>query len=337
MERVMQRQLSPALEKNGKRLDVLNFGVYAYSLAQEYLTLRDHVWKYDPQIVILVLDELVVLKNTLKTKPDDIGGEAPTYSVRDGHLVPDEPTPGLMAIRSSPEPLESRTQQRFTTLKNQVRLLSMASWARSRFKLKWITLKESLHSYFRGGTVSPSTSNLERTTVWPYRADVPEMQEDWDITKAFLREMKAESDRHGAEFLVVVSDLPNQTHPSVTQRMAFQQQNHLRSLYESDQHMEDMCRQLGIEVLTLAHPMGEYASKYGVFLHLHSADNTGHWNIVGNQLAGYFVANELQTRSATFQAWEASGQQTRKVESWSSRRSMVAKPRGANVTSLSNY
>src|SRR5205814_6625220 len=55
----------------GKKIEVLNFGVSGYGTAQELLTLREQVWKYSPDIVMLAIttnnditDNLRALKKT---------------------------------------------------------------------------------------------------------------------------------------------------------------------------------------------------------------------------------------------------------------------------------
>ena len=35
------------------KVEVINFGVTEYSTTQEFLTLRNHVWDYDPDVILL--------------------------------------------------------------------------------------------------------------------------------------------------------------------------------------------------------------------------------------------------------------------------------------------
>ena len=37
----------------GKKIEVINFGVSEYGTTQQYLTLKNNVWKYDPDLIIL--------------------------------------------------------------------------------------------------------------------------------------------------------------------------------------------------------------------------------------------------------------------------------------------
>ena len=86
-EAVLERELAPDFERQGKRVDVLNFGVAGYSLAQQYLTLQNHIWKYDPQVVVLIFDDYLILKDTLKTDPPSPRGRPDSLLHRAGRTA----------------------------------------------------------------------------------------------------------------------------------------------------------------------------------------------------------------------------------------------------------
>ena len=50
---LMQKKLNSCLNKSNQKIEVINFGVTEYSTTQELLTLRYHVWNYNPDIVLL--------------------------------------------------------------------------------------------------------------------------------------------------------------------------------------------------------------------------------------------------------------------------------------------
>src|SRR5712691_2332402 len=52
---VMERRLQECDAFPGKQIEVINFGVSGYGTAQELLTLRNQVWKYAPDIVMLAV------------------------------------------------------------------------------------------------------------------------------------------------------------------------------------------------------------------------------------------------------------------------------------------
>jgi hypothetical protein len=137
------------------------------------------------------------------------------------------------------------------------------------------------------------------------------MQENWEIGEAFIKEMKADCDRHGAEFWIVISDEEMQSHPSLAVRNTFMQHKGLASLDESDQRVEQFCQAIGVHVLALAKPVGEYAVTHNVVLHGLGDSNAGHWNKLGNELVGRLISGELQSHSRMVQSWESGAGSTR--------------------------
>src|SRR6476659_3875169 len=68
---VMGKRLEECGAFPGKKIEVINFGVSGYGTAQELLTLRERVWKYSPDLVLLavatnndITDNSRVLKQT---------------------------------------------------------------------------------------------------------------------------------------------------------------------------------------------------------------------------------------------------------------------------------
>src|SRR5688500_16466616 len=71
-----------------KQVDVLNFGVSGYGTAAELITLRERVWEYAPDIVLLaVTTNNDVVDNSRELKKTD---EVPYFVYREGKLVLDD-------------------------------------------------------------------------------------------------------------------------------------------------------------------------------------------------------------------------------------------------------
>jgi hypothetical protein len=105
-EAVMDRDLSQKIDPLGWHADVLNFGVPGYTYSQEYLTLHNHVWKYEPQIVILLFAAFPVLKTTRAFYPGELQG-APVYVLQDdGELVRGRDYKKYSPDRSPPSAME---------------------------------------------------------------------------------------------------------------------------------------------------------------------------------------------------------------------------------------
>ncbi len=85
--KVMQEKLSGCGAFDGKKIEIINFGISGYGTAQEFLTLKEKVWKYSPDIVLLAIttnnditDNYRAFKRT----------EIPYYVYRDNELVLDD-------------------------------------------------------------------------------------------------------------------------------------------------------------------------------------------------------------------------------------------------------
>ena len=94
-EEVIERELQKAAPGRWRNVEVMNFGVPGYGMAQEYQTLHNRVWKYHPQIVVLATTAFVVLTNARELYPFP-GQTLPSLILR---TVPWCPTPKLALPR----------------------------------------------------------------------------------------------------------------------------------------------------------------------------------------------------------------------------------------------
>jgi hypothetical protein len=299
-EAVMSRDLSRDLEARGWSADVLNFGVPGYTYSQEYLTLQNHVWKYQPQIVILLFSSFPVLKTVRNFYPAELKG-APVYVLQDGKLVPD-------AITRSTPPLDAHRQifkNRSSDWMNKSYLATLLNAARVKVK-EFVPALKARWQKPSATAPSTATSSAERLS---YNPDLPEAQEAWSIAEAIFKAMKEDCYRHGAEFWIVMADQEKQVTPDLAAREAFQKSMNLPSLDAVDQHMERFGAAQGIPVFALAKPLSDYALSHKTYLHgaPNSAEHSGHWNAVGNAQVGHAIAKELEARS-TFVRELISGQ-----------------------------
>jgi hypothetical protein len=198
-------------------------------------------------------------------------------------------------------------KNRFADLMNQSYLLCMLHQAAVELPGQIRNIKAALSPRAVPPVSAASTLPQDYMQWWPYMPGLPEMQENWKITEAFLREMKAECDRHGAELQVVIVDEQMQSHPDLTARENFMRSKGLASLDESDQRLERFCEGNGIGVFPLAPPMSAYAVVHNFMLHGEGSDNAGHWNKTGHRMAGQFIADALLSHSAVVQAWAGKG------------------------------
>src|SRR5882724_4056131 len=83
----LERKLSGCNAFPGKRVEVINFGVSGYGTAQELMTLRQKVWDYAPDIVMLAFTTFNdVYDNSRALSKTE---EVPYFVYRNGELVYD--------------------------------------------------------------------------------------------------------------------------------------------------------------------------------------------------------------------------------------------------------
>src|SRR5882762_11303929 len=84
---LLERKLQECDVFPGKKIEVINFGVSGYGTAQELMTLRQKVWDYSPDIVVLAFttyNDIYDNSRALSKTP-----EVPYFTYRNGELVYD--------------------------------------------------------------------------------------------------------------------------------------------------------------------------------------------------------------------------------------------------------
>jgi hypothetical protein len=84
---LLERRLEECHAFAGKHVEVLNFGVSGYGTAQELMTLRQKVWDYSPDIIVLALTTYNDIYDNSRalSKTEDV----PYFTYRNGELVYD--------------------------------------------------------------------------------------------------------------------------------------------------------------------------------------------------------------------------------------------------------
>jgi hypothetical protein len=291
----MERGLDATASRHGRHVEVLNFGVAGYSFSQNYLTLRNNVWKYGPRIVILVAATFSVLKSVPDLYPGPPKG-TPFYRLRDGHLELDR-SAGLAA----PDPRRQKIKNLLSDLMNRSYLLSLFNMARARLPAHLAAVRKTLGLRDESGG---SSLPPDYAAVWPFLPDLPQTQTAWAISEALLLEMRDECRRRGAEFYVVVADAEAQAHPDPFARASYARRLGVPSLDLGDRRFQAFGAANGIGVLPLAPTITAWAEAHAVPLHgPPQAYNHGHWNELGNRIAAEAINRYLYQQSSILNEW----------------------------------
>ena len=109
---VMEKELTARHCYGERRVEVLNFGVAGYSTAQELLTLRQEVWKYHPDLVLVALYPARDIANNVRELNNAVNPERSPYFVyRGDKLVEDESFRSLVALQPRQIVLQNASYQ----------------------------------------------------------------------------------------------------------------------------------------------------------------------------------------------------------------------------------
>jgi hypothetical protein len=281
----------PALAS--RRPEVINFGVSGYGTGQELLLLRQRVWNYAPDVVLLAFTTGNDIRNNSRRLEPERG--RPFMELRNGRLEFD------FSFRASPwfQFKESHFAQTFRyPLLYGSRVLQM--------------LGETLRigqADRPDGRAKTAKSNADGQTTTPWDGDAeagldslvyveprdPDWADAWNVTEALIEAMQDDVKAHGATFVTVTLTSGPQVFPDAEARRRFASRLGVANLFYPDMRIRDLGARRHFPVVNLAPTFQEYADGHRTFLHgfANSGFGVGHWNVEGHRLAGEVIAQEV--------------------------------------------
>lgn len=276
---VMERKLCKDEAFSGKKVEVINFGVHGYGTAQELITLREKVWQYAPDIVLLAFFTRNDVTNNYRF-PEIKDFFRPYFIFQDDKLVFD----GAFVNSDTYRSRLSWWTLAYDTIRDKSRIVQIM------FKI--INSYSDQVKQQRILTEGRETSFVDK--VYKEPADT-NWQEAWQVTEELITLMRNEVIEKGAKFLVVTLSNPIQVHPEPSIRQKFMEDLGISGLFYPDWRINALAEREGFTVLNLAPSFQTYAEKNKVCLH--GFDNFvpcfGHWNAFGHQLAGEIISQKI--------------------------------------------
>lgn len=301
---IMGRKLQECDAFKNKRVEVINFGVSGYGTAQELLTLREQVWKYSPDLVLLavttnndITDNSRILKRT-----DDI-----PYFVYDGaQLTLDDSFKNSRTYRAR----DSTLGRLGNWLRSHSRLVGAMIQGHRGFKILLASRQAKRSSSAPPQVPRPVESGEAKT---PEKPDLFARSEElgtdnlvylepnnsvwndaWRVTEGLLVQTRDEVTAQGAKFVVVTLSNGPQVLPDPASRAGFKSRFGITDLFYPDNRIKSLGARAGIPVVTLAPELQEFAERNQVFLHGFGENlGNGHWNVTGHRLAGELIAKKV--------------------------------------------
>jgi hypothetical protein len=286
---VMGERLRECGAFGGRKIEVINFGVSGFSTARELITLRQRVWRYSPDIVLL----LVTTGNDVRDNSRLLNREyaalpLPYFVYRNGALVLDD-----SVLRARNESLGFRLQHSslgdsLSWLRRNMRLLGLIDEVRTDFQNYRLKQKTVSRGFGDEAGIDAQVYTEPTSPAW---------DEAWRVTEGLLIQMRDEVKEHGAKFLVVTGSNGIQVYPDPAVRRDFMRRLGVSDLFYPDRRIKALGEREGFEVLNLAPTLQEYAGQNKAVLH--GTNGLGHWNVLGHHLVGGQIAETLCQSAAT--------------------------------------
>jgi hypothetical protein len=287
---IAERELGSCAALAGETPEVMNFGYEGYGTAQELLLLRQRVWAYQPDRVVLVFFVGNDLRNNSKTLQK---GGRPYFVYREDDLVIDASFNDSLGQRLRTGPIG----RGFYDLLPYSRVLQL--WFHA---LEQRRVAEKLARIEEDARLAPQ--NLVAGDEPGLDAQVyreprdPDWRLAWRITEDLLRRVRDDVRAHGAHFLLVTVGTAIQVHPDPAQRARFAGVLDVPDLDYPDARLRAFAQREGIEILPLVPPLRRAAEASGECVHGtgHSLECYGHWNATGHRIAGAELGRALCAR-----------------------------------------
>ncbi len=277
---VLEKDLETCEALNGRKVEVLNYGVSGYGPAQERLTLRNNALKYKPDLVLLALftgNDILNSERALDGHKDRV-----YYTLDQGVLTLDD---------SNTQAFRFKWKRFWRTLRNAIINTSNLFQVIREGTTRLRNLMRANDSGDSKAVFAPTGREYE-----VFRAPkTPEWQKGWATTEALVTAIHKDSVSSGAEFLLAILPGPVQVYPDAALRQNFAMSLNVNDLDYADRRLTAFAASAEIPALALKEPLRHFADETGTFLHgfPNSVLGIGHWNVEGHRVAGETLARKI--------------------------------------------
>jgi hypothetical protein len=284
----VRQTLAGCVPFGDRRPEILNFGVSGYGTAQELLMLREKVWKYEPDMVLLLMTTNNDITDNLREfKRTSI----PYFTIKAGGLALDD------SFRS-----ERSFAVKYSALgrmgnwfKQHLRIVQGIGEASIKIKYRYRQWREKKleTAAAQDETVQPvSDLGIDNQIYIPPTDD--NWRTAWNVTEAILLQMNVEASMHDSRLVIVTGSNGVQVLPSIEMRKRFTAMIGAEDLYYPDRRIAEFCRANSITAITLAPQLADHAARNAVFLHgFENNLGYGHWNKTGHRVVGELLGSRL--------------------------------------------
>ncbi len=303
---LLEKKLNDCNAFPGKQVEIINFGVSGYGTAQELMTLREKVWSYSPDMVVLAFTTYNdIFDNARAISGND---DVPYFVYQNGELALDDSFRNAESYRWHAGKL-SKLGRWFHDNLRVIQLLHYVQFV-SKFKLNDWRNRRKLAAEQQQQKPQPkplATASPQRLTPeqvgrdnMVYRApETDDWRDAWHVTEGLVKQMRAEVAQKNMKFLLVTLSNAIQVYPNPAVREQFLKHVGTDTVFYPNLRLKALAEKEQIDFLDLAQPMQSYADEHKLFLHGFGADlGNGHWNQDGHKVAAEVLAQKLCAQPA---------------------------------------
>lgn len=293
---MLERKLQECHAFPGKNVEVINFGVSGYGTAQELMTLRQKIWDYSPDLVVLafttyndVYDNSRALSRT---------EEVPYFFYRNGELTYDASFRDSLTYRQR----DSRLNRFGRWLHNELRVVQLVHYVQFVAKLRltdWrnrrrLAAQEQTKPADGSGPTVRNAEDIGIDNMIYIEPRDENWKEAWRVTEGLIKQMRDDVAQKRARFLVVTLSNAIQVYPDPVVREKFLQHVGADTIFYPNLRLKALAEREQIDFMDLAQPMQVYADQNKVFLHGFGSDlGNGHWNATGHRVAAELIGQRF--------------------------------------------
>jgi hypothetical protein len=276
---ILEQELNKIGGLQWRNVEVFNFGVGGYGLAQHWITLHEEIWQYHPQIVV----EAVGLYNDIVNcdrYTSVTGNLYPYFTASGDQLIPDAYT----RAQRPPDPRQTERENHVNDLKNRFKLALLTNNVIDHFhpKPRWQP----------GLEIDPN----QTSTFFPPKD--PHLQNAWNVAEISLRRMAEECRTHGAEFWIMPLDFHLQADPDPVSKARRLQNFGITDVHYPDRRLMQFAKGLNAHTFWLSPLLEDYATSHRTSLHFITSYGTFlHYNLLGHRVIADMILEELRRGS----------------------------------------
>lgn len=271
--KLLEAELSSHCERlRGKQVEVINFGVSGYGTAQELLALRDRVWPYQPDVVLLAF----LSGNDIQDNSKALSGAYPRPYL-DRKLRVDE---GFLQSKTY-RLKDSAPWRLMIAISDYSRVLQLFNMAKNRLAQPAVPVGRADELGLTDRIYLPPADD-----IW---------QEAWGVTETLILQIRREVESRGGRFFVATLSNGIQVHPDLSAREAYRKKLGATDLFYPDHRIDLLLKRTGIPHAILAPELAAAAQASNEYLHgfPNSVMGTGHWNELGHLYAASIIGPRL--------------------------------------------